>query len=175
MGFVGRKKREGPGAAMKEGYDKAKGTIMISMDADFLYMKEISQLLAKLEEGYDFVVGARNIPGGGYEEKGWKKKVKIKIFSIPGNVFTRMLFPIGVTDFTHNFRALRKQMWKKIATEEKGNTFFLETIIRVHKAGGRIGQIPVFFRDRIAGKSKLNFGRQVPRYLLKLIEWRLRL
>lgn len=170
-----RKKKEGPGAAMKEGYDKAKGEVMVSLDADFLYTEEIPRLLAKLAEGYDFVVGARNIPGGGYEEKDWKTTLKIKLFSLPGNLLTRFLFPIGVTDFTHNFRALRRKMWKRIQIEEKGNAFFLETIIRVHAADGRIGQIPVFFRDRVAGESKLNFTREVPRYFLKLIEWRLRL
>ncbi len=170
-----RKKKEGPGAAMKEGYDKAKGDIMVSLDADFLYTDDIPRLLAKLAEGYDFVVGARNIPGGGYEEKDLKTTLKIKLFSLPGNLFTRFLFPIGVTDFTHNFRALRKGMWKKIQIEEKGNAFFLETIIRVHAANGRIGQIPVFFRDRISGESKLNFSQQVPRYFFKLLEWRLKL
>lgn len=173
--LVSRGRKEGSGIAMKAGYDLARGDRMVSLDADFHYTPDIPRLLAKLDEGYDFVVGARNIPGGGYEEKNWKTMMKIKMFSMPGNLLTRLLFPIGVTDFTHNFRAITKRMWGKIQTEEKGNAFFLETLVRVHNARGRIAQIPVFFKDRTLGTSKLSFSKQAPRYFWKMIEWRFRL
>lgn len=94
---------QGNGAAIKTGARKAKGDIIIFMDADGQHdPNDIPDLLAKLEEGYDMAVGARHVS----TQSSWLRKI--------GNSFYNWLASImtghRIEDLTSGYRADRKSV-----------------------------------------------------------------
>src|SRR3989344_4275783 len=66
--LITRPKKEGMGAAIKEGFDNARGHILLSLDVDSLDTLEIEKMLIKIEEGFDLVVGSRYLQKGSYKK-----------------------------------------------------------------------------------------------------------
>ena len=171
--LISRQKKEGMGAAIKAGYDSARGGILASIDVDSLGANEIEKMLDKLHEGYDLVVGSRHIREGLYKKSFIKTFIK-NIVSSSGNKLARLVIGIDVTDFSLNCRAMKKKVWKSINVSEKGNSFMLETVVKAHFAGFRIGEVPVVFNERKYGKSKLNLTLQSCLFLRNLIAYSLK-
>ena len=72
-----RKKKEGIGAALREGYNRAKNDIIISMDSDLSFdTKDILRFIEKINEGYDLVIGGRHGTDKNYEKKKFRIYVK---------------------------------------------------------------------------------------------------
>ncbi|MBN2517868.1 MAG: glycosyltransferase [Candidatus Altiarchaeota archaeon] len=169
-----REKKEGLGAALRDGYNAAKGDIILSMDSDLsLNVKDAKKFLGMIEHGDDLVLGSRHSKDGYYEKKSFHTEIK-SVISTLGNLFTRLATGVNVPDFSLNFRAMKKNVWRSIKTEEKKNAFLLEMIVRIHSKGYKIGWIPVAFKDRIYGESKMQLSRQAPLFLKKAIEYGLK-
>lgn len=172
--IVLQKKKEGIGAALRYGYDHAQGDIILSMDSDLSFsVADIPRLLTKIKDGNDLVLGSRHLLYGGYEKQRFATKIKGFVSSVGNKIITRLL-NIPIHDFSGNFRAIRRDVWKKINVIEKTNLMLLEMIIKSQKAGLSITEIPVFFQERKYGKSKLNLWTESFRFLYKLFlfSWR---
>ena len=165
---IRRQKKEGMGAAIKAGFDNARGDILLSMDVDSLGVSDMEKLLRKIKEGYDLVIGSRYLKRDLYKKKYFKTYVKNAI-SFFGNKFARAMLGIKATDFSLNCRALKKGVWKKIKVKEKGNSFMLETVVEAHFNGFRIAEVPVIFKEREYGKSKLNLTKQSAKFLKNVL------
>jgi dolichol-phosphate mannosyltransferase len=164
-----RQKKEGLGAALREGYNLASGRVILSMDTDLsLDEKDIQKFLEKINTGFGLVVGSRHHKKGKYERNSLKTFVKSMV-SIFGNMLTRFLTGVDVQDFSLNYRAIRKDVWKSIKTSESKNVFLLEMIVKSKHAGYAIAEIPVVFKDRIYGESKMKLHEQVLPFLKKAI------
>lgn len=164
-----RQKKEGLGAALREGYNSASGAIILSMDTDLsLDEADIPKFLEKINSGYGLVVGSRHHKKGKYERNSFKTLVK-SIISIFGNRLTKFLTDVDVQDFSLNYRAIRKDVWSSITTSENKNVFLLEMIVKSKRKGYGIAEIPVVFRDRIHGESKMKLHEQVLPFLKKAI------
>ena len=165
-----RPEKLGHGSAIVEGYRKASGDIIFSMDTDFSHdPADIPRFIAKLNEGYDFVQASRYVRGGSYEVSSfetWKKNVASKI----GNVLARTLTGVPLHDFTTSYRAVRREVVEKVATESAGNSFFLEFAVKAHRNGFKLTEIPIIFKDRVSGKSKLKLGKQSSNMLKELLK-----
>ena len=163
-----RPEKMGPGSAHADGYRAAKGDIIIGMDTDFSHDPyDIPRFLAKIDEGYDIVQASRYIKGGTYEVNSfrtWKKKMASKF----GNVLIAFLSRVPVHDFTTSFRAVRRGVVENVKTESSGNSFFMEFLVEAHRKRYRMIEIPIVFKDRVIGKSKLKLGRQSLRMLRDL-------
>ena len=163
-----RPEKMGPGSAHADGYRAAKGDIIIGMDTDFSHDPyDIPRFLAKIDEGYDVVQASRYIEGGTYEVNSfrtWKKKMASKF----GNVLIAFLSRVPVHDFTTSFRAVRRGVVENVKTESSGNSFFMEFLVEAHRKRYRMIEIPIAFKDRMIGKSKLKLGRQSLRMLRDL-------
>ncbi len=165
-----RPKKEGMGAALREGYDNARGDIIFSMDSDLAFDNEdILKALEKLKY-CDLVVGSRHTASGGYEIRKFKTVFKWLI-SKTGNFLLRILSDVKVHDFSLNFRGIKKEVWKTFRTNSNTNSFMFETILLAKYNGFKISEIPVTFRDRIYGESKLRLGRETPSFFLKAMKW----
>lgn len=166
-----RPKKMGPGSAHADGYKFAKGDIIVGMDVDFSHSPyDIPKFLKKINDGYDIVQSSRYIRGGSYEVQSfetWKKHIASKF----GNVLISLLSGVPIHDFTGSFRAIRRDVVKNVKTESKGNSFFMEFIIKAHRKGYRITEIPIVFKDRMVGKSKLKLGKQSFRMFADLIKY----
>jgi dolichol-phosphate mannosyltransferase len=150
----------GPGSAHADGYKFALGEIVVGMDTDFSHdPHDIPRFVAKIREGYDLVVGSRYIRGGQYEVKSFET-LKKSIASRLGNVLILTLSRVPAHDFTTALRAMRREVVHDVETESKGNSFFMEFIIKAYRRGYRMVELPIVFRDRVAGKSKLSLGKQ---------------
>jgi dolichol-phosphate mannosyltransferase len=165
-----RPEKMGPGSAHADGYRAAKGDIIIGMDTDFSHDPyDIPRFLAKIDEGYDVVQASRYIEGGTYEVNSfqtWKKKMASKF----GNVLIAFFSRVPLHDFTTSFRAVRRVVVENVKTESSGNSFFMEFLVKAHRKGYRLIEIPIAFKDRVIGKSKLKLGRQSIRMLRDLAE-----
>lgn len=166
-----RERKLGIASAHILGYKKAKGDIIITMDADLSHNPAtIPQFISKINEGYDIVIGSRHIDGSYYERK--TMNIKIKYFlSKFGNILSTLISHVPVHDFTNGYRAFKKKVADDIDIESKGNSFLMEFVVKAHRKGYKITEIPVTFFDRKAGKSKIKHGRESIRYFVKLFKY----
>jgi len=166
-----RERKEGLGSALRNGYNHANGDIIISMDSDLsLDIKDIPKFIEKIESGYDLVVGSRFLKHGFYEKKRIRTYLK-NLVSTFGNRLTTFLLDIDIHDFSLNFRAIKKSIWKSIETREKLNAFLLEMIVKTKYSGFKVTEVPVIFKERYYGKSKMKLSKQTFRFFRKLFEY----
>lgn len=133
--------------AIQNGYDR-----LVTMDADISHdPAEIPLLLAALENS-DMVIGSRYAPGGKCDYRGYRRFV-----SISANTLARILLSIPLHEFTTSFRAFDVDMLRRFRCAKlrsNGYSFFTETVFRLHSAGFRITEVPIYFKDRYTGVSK---------------------
>ena len=151
-----RDKKYGLDSAHKFAYDFAKknGYVkLITMDADLSHnpieIKKIVRLLDKSE----FVLGSRYIKGGKCEMRFLRY-----LMSFFGNKFIKFFLGIKCNEFTSSYRGfnlikLKNFSLKKI--KSKGYSFFMETVYLINKKNFKITEIPIIFKNRIYGKSKI--------------------
>ena len=134
--------------AMQKGY-----RTLVTMDADYSHDPAvIPRLVSELAEA-DFVIGARYAKGGSCDYHGYRKAV-----SLAANWAARFLLGIPLHEFTTSFRAFRVDFIRRLdlaRIRSHGYSFFLESVYRLHQAGARLREIPIHFRDRRAGTSKI--------------------
>lgn len=152
---------KGIGNALRRGYNASQGSIIVSLDADLSFeTKVIPQLIKAIRQGNDLALGSRHMQGGVYEAP--KAEIKRKqLTSKVANAILNFFIHVNVSDFSANCRAIRKSLWKKLKLKEKTNIWLIEMIVEsaIHKAS--ILQIPVRFRDRRYGTSKLLLGKEI--------------
>ncbi len=165
-----QKQKQGIGAALRYGYDHAHGDIILSMDSDLSFsVTDIPLLLEKIKQGNDLILGCRHsVQGAGYETKQLGTQIKGFISSF-GNKLIPYMLNISVHDFSANFRAIRKDVWHSLLTTEKTNLLLLEMVVKVHKKGYKISEVPVVFSERRFGVSKLNLFAESLRFAYRLL------
>ena len=134
--------------ALNHNYD-----FLVTMDADLSHdPADIPRILARLEQ-VDFVIGSRYMPGGSCDYTGYRKQL-----SLAANSATRLLTGIPIHEFTTSFRGFKVNALSKVKFNWIGNlgySFFLESVVRLNKAGLSISEIPIHFYNRHSGKSKI--------------------
>ncbi|MBI4010639.1 MAG: polyprenol monophosphomannose synthase [Candidatus Aenigmarchaeota archaeon] len=166
-----RKEKLGIGSAHMFGYKKSRGDIVIAMDTDLSHDPEsIPTMLKKLDEGYDVVVGSRHIKGSYYEKKKFETKKKYLISKF-GNILITVISRVPIHDFTNGYRAIRKKVIDGIETESTSNSFLMEFLIKAHRKGFKVTEIPVSFIDRKLGKSKTKVGIEIFRVFMDLLKY----
>lgn len=169
-----RWKKEGIGAALRYGYDYARGDIIISSDTDCSFDgTDIRKLYDGIINGFDMVIGSRHSDQSIYEAPSWKIHAKY-MASHWGNTLLRLMFGIPIHDFSVNCRAIRRETWQALATTEHSNFFLFEMILRAKACGARIGEVPITFKDRRFGISKINHVIEIPKAFYKMILFFLR-
>lgn len=144
--------RAGFNWGLDRGYD-----ILIEMDADLSHDPDVlPQLIAAVTDGgADLAIGSRYVPGGAVP--GWP--TNRRLLSQWGNRYISMMLRLPVRDATAGFRAYRRSIIEKIGLERvraDGYGFQIEMVYEVTKAGGVITEIPIIFRDRVKGVSKMS-------------------
>ena len=142
------RKNFGKSIALSEGFDRAKGKIVITMDADLQDdPAEIPNLLKKLDDGFDLV-------------SGWKKKrhdpITKKIPSKLFNFTTRLLTGIKIHDFNCGLKAYRHEVIKAIPVYGELHRYLP---VLAHWQGFRVGEIPVKHHARRFGHTKFGARR----------------
>jgi dolichol-phosphate mannosyltransferase len=136
---------------LAEGYDR-----FFEMDADLSHdVRYLPDFVRALDDGYDVVVGSRNIPGGGVEGWGLGRHV----ISKGGSLYSRTILGLPVKDLTSGFKAFTRRALESIALREvhsNGYSFQIEMTYRAILHGMRVKEVPIVFVDRTAGRSKMS-------------------
>lgn len=145
--------KKGYGAAFTRGILAATGDIVVLMDADGSHNPaDIPLLVEKIKEGFDYVMAIRYAPGCRSEDDTLVRHVGNMFFTFLINLIHR----IFVADALYLYAAIKKEKFDMIRPRSRGFEYCVEMLIRAHKAGLRIAQIPSAERKRIEGRSKVN-------------------
>jgi dolichol-phosphate mannosyltransferase len=148
--------------AQNNGYD-----LLLNMDADFSHPpRYIPAMLAGMSSR-DLMIGSRYVAGGGTEN--WP--VVRETISRAVNGLVRFFFRMGVRDASGAYRCYRVSKLHDVRFDRivsRGYSFQQEMLYRCKLAGCRLGETPIIFENRRAGKSKVNMKEAV-RSMLTII------
>lgn len=168
--IVSRPGKLGLGSAYSAGLKASSGERIILMDADLSHHpKFIPKMISVMDgQGVDIVSGTRYRRGGGVA--GWDTFRKLT--SCGANFLATFLLSTGgASDLTGSFRLYERSSIELILPQvhSKGYAFQMEILVRAHKAGMKIGEVPITFVDRIYGESKLG-ANEIIMYLKGLLK-----
>jgi glycosyltransferase involved in cell wall biosynthesis len=150
-----RKTHQGKGFALRYGFMKARGELVVTLDADGSHMpEEIPQLLRYIrEDRADFVIGSRFC----YSED---NKTKIpKINRVGNGLFNDLIWYLTgarTSDSQSGFRAIRSSLIKRMKLGSHGYEVESEMLVKALKMGARVAEAPISFDQRTVGRSKLD-------------------
>lgn len=154
-----REKKQGLGSAYRAGFKFAlekNADFVFEMDADFSHNpKDIPKMLEKAIDSADLVIGSRKIKNG--KIIGWN--FWRHFCSDSAMFFSRLILNLKTKDVTSGFRCFRSKTLRKInyqTVKSSGYAFQEEMLYRVEKSNLKTVEIPVIFKDREKGKSKLS-------------------
>jgi dolichol-phosphate mannosyltransferase len=171
-----RAAKEGLGVAYRDAFrwvlERPDAKAIVQMDADFSHdPAALPKLLAPLMRDADLVLGTRYMRGGGTVGWPWQRKM----ISRGGTLFARTVLLLPYRDLTGGFKAWRRELLDEIRLREtsgSGYGFQVETTWWAHRRGARIVQVPIIFRERVAGASKMT-GSIVREALILVLRLRL--
>jgi dolichol-phosphate mannosyltransferase len=135
---------------LRDGYD-----VIVEMDADLSHQPSDLPRLVAGSSRFDLTIGSRYVPGGGVSN--WSR-ARLAL-SRGGNAYARTLLALPVRDATSGFRAFRRQALDKLLSEpvtSEGYGFQIELVYRACRTGLSVGEVPITFRERQHGTSKIS-------------------
>lgn len=156
INLIKRAKKEGLNTAHKLGFNYAKENnydLLITLDADLSHDPILIPEFIKKLEMNSFVIGSRYMPGGKNEMSFLRY-----ILSFCGNKLIKFVLKIDLDEFTTSYRGFNLKTLKNFDMNEvslEGYSFFLGTINLLHITNNNMTQIPITFKDRKKGKSKI--------------------
>jgi dolichol-phosphate mannosyltransferase len=157
---IHRARREGLGPAYLAGFGRALAggaSYVVEMDADGSHdPKDLPRLLRAVRDGQaDLALGSRYVAGGGVEDWGLLRR----LVSIGGSWYARLVLGVGIRDLTGGFKCFRREVLEGIdlpTVRTRGYGFQIELTYRAHMAGFRVVELPIVFRNRRYGRSKMS-------------------
>jgi dolichol-phosphate mannosyltransferase len=155
-----RDRPEGLGPAYVAGFGlalEAGATHVLEMDADLSHdPTDLARLLQAVRDGADLALGSRYVAGGGVSDWGLLRRV----ISRGGSWYARRTLGLSVRDLTGGFKCFRGDVLRAIdvpTVRSMGYAFQVELTWRAVRSGYRVVEVPIVFRDRTAGSSKMNW------------------
>jgi dolichol-phosphate mannosyltransferase len=153
-----RQVKEGLGPAYIAGFRRALAGgagLVLEMDADFSHDPAYLPRLLEAAQRADLVLGSRYVPGGGVSDWGPLRKA----ISRGGSTYARLVLGVDVQDLTGGFKCFRREVLEAIdldSIQARGYAFQVEMTYRAIQAGFKVIEVPIVFRDRRAGASKMD-------------------
>ena len=153
-----RPRKEGLGPAYLAGFAIALdggAQRIVEMDADFSHDPTYLPKLIGAADHFDLVIGSRYVPGGGVTDWGPMRR----FISRGGSSYARLALGLPIRDLTGGFKCFRREVLESInleTIEARGYAFQVETTYRAIRAGFRVVEIPIVFKDRADGTSKMS-------------------
>ncbi|MBS1844498.1 MAG: polyprenol monophosphomannose synthase [Actinobacteria bacterium] len=153
-----RPHKEGLGVAYIDGFRRALesgASLVCQMDSDFSHdPADIPRLIAASADA-DLVIGSRYVKGGGVTDWGLTRR----FISRGGSTYARLILGLHLRDLTGGFKCWRREALEAVHLDTvpaHGYAFQIETTYRVVQAGLTVKEVPILFRDRRAGTSKMS-------------------
>src|SRR5450759_2195531 len=177
VSVIHRPGKLGLGTAYITGFKEAlaeEADLVCSMDADFSHNpRYIPDIVEKINEGYDLVIGSRYVQGGGSTQTLGRKMI-----SWGANTITRVVLGLHAHDTTAGFRCYRRQALESLeldSIKSSGYSFLFEMLFRVEQRSWKVEEVTIIFQDRRLGASKITRNEIIKavRTLLRLALGRL--
>jgi dolichol-phosphate mannosyltransferase len=160
VGVLHRAEKNGIGPAYLAGFahalDRGAGYVL-EMDSDFSHdPADLARLLEAVRAGADLALGSRYVPGGGVSDWGLLRR----FISEGGSTYARWVLGLRVRDLTGGFKCFRREVLETIhfdRVRSQGYAFQVELTYRAVRAGFRVVEVPIVFRDRQRGQSKMSW------------------
>src|SRR5258708_4799323 len=166
--------KNGLGAAyvrgMKYAMDKMDADAVMEFDSDFQHNPhDIPRLIEALDNGADYVIGSRYIPGGSIP-KGWG--INRKFLSVFGSLFIRIVWlNFAIHDMTSGFKLTKTSFLNRIDLDHLLSQNFSYKVQILHdlvKLKAKVKEVPIVFSEREKGKSKINIQDQFESFYVVL-------
>ena len=170
-----RAEKDGLGRAYVAGFKRALAEgaeLVVQMDADFSHDPESVPSLIAAARDADVVLGSRYVAGGGVVDWGLGRR----LLSRGGSWYARTILGVPVKDLTGGFKCFRRHVLEGLGLsglETAGFGFQIEMTYRAVQADARVREVPIRFRDRQVGVSKMS-SRIVVEALWQVLALRLR-
>ncbi|MGN7190849.1 MULTISPECIES: polyprenol monophosphomannose synthase [unclassified Curtobacterium] len=159
----------GFGWGLERGYD-----LLVEMDADGSHPADrLPALLRAVADApaddVQLAIGSRWVRGGSVVD--WPKRREL--LSRTANLYARLMLRVGVHDVTAGYRVYRADVLRRMdltGVDSKGYCFQVDMTLRVHDLGGRIVEVPIQFRDRVLGTSKMDRS-VIVEAMLRVTQW----
>jgi dolichol-phosphate mannosyltransferase len=155
-----RTQRQGLGPAYLAGFAHALAggaSHVMEMDSDFSHDPgDLARLLEATREDADLALGSRYVPGGGVTDWGLLRQ----FVSRGGSWYARVVLGLEVRDLTGGFKCFRREVLEAIdlpTVRSQGYAFQVELTYRAVLNGFRVVEVPITFRDRELGQSKMSW------------------
>ena len=155
-----RTERAGLGPAYLAGFARAleEGAgFVLEMDSDFSHdPADLARLLDAARGDADLVLGSRYVPGGSVSDWGRRRRW----ISRGGSWYARRVLGLGVRDLTGGFKCFRAEVLRAIdlpTVRSAGYAFQVELTYRAIRQGFRVREVPITFRERQRGTSKMGW------------------
>jgi dolichol-phosphate mannosyltransferase len=155
-----RARKEGLGPAYIAGFRAALGggaSLVLEMDSDFSHDPAYLPRLLEAAGRADLVLGSRYVPGGGVSDWGPLRRT----VSRGGSAYARLVLGVDVRDLTGGFKCFRREVLEAIdldAISTRGYAFQVEMTYRAIRLGFKVIEVPIVFRERRVGTSKMDLG-----------------
>ncbi len=155
---IHREHKEGLGPAYIAGFRHALqggAALILEMDADFSHDPAYLPRLIEAAEDADVVLGSRYVEGGSVSDWG---PLRCAI-SRGGSAYARLVLGLQVHDLTGGFKCFRREVLEAIdldSVQAHGYGFQVEMTYRAIQLGFRVAEVPITFRDRRRGSSKMD-------------------
>jgi dolichol-phosphate mannosyltransferase len=153
---------QGLGPAYLAGFARALAAgadLVLEMDADFSHdPADVERLVrAVVEGGADVALGSRYVQGGRVADWGPLRR----LISRGGCLYAQLVLGLPIRDLTGGFKCFRREVLEAIAlgtVRSRGYAFQVELTHRAILAGFRVVELPITFRDRRQGRSKMSWA-----------------
>ncbi|HEU5062951.1 MAG TPA: polyprenol monophosphomannose synthase [Solirubrobacterales bacterium] len=155
-----RARKEGLGPAYIAGFREALAGgagLVLEMDADFSHDPAYLPRLLEAAKRADLVLGSRYVPGGGVSDWGPLRRA----VSRGGSAYARLVLGVDVRDLTGGFKCFRREVLEAIDLDQistRGYAFQVEMTYRAVRLGFKVLEVPIVFRERRVGTSKMDLG-----------------
>lgn len=149
------------GKAIRAGFDAAEGDVIVPLMGDLSdEPADILRLLSALDKGFDIAIGSRFISGSSVEGYPRLKMWANRCF----NIFAAMIFNLKIKDLTNAFKIYRREVLDSMQIESEGFEVNVEILLKAYLLGFAMIEVPVNWRGRKRGVSKLKLYQMGPRY-----------
>lgn len=158
-----RNRGRGAHGAVLSGFTVSKAPFAVMFPADDDYNAGIlDAMVEKAETGCDIVCASRFMPGGGMVGCPWLKAVLVRV----GNFTLYRLAGLPTRDASNGFRLFSRRVMDEIVIEsDRGFCYSIELLVKCHRLGWRIGEIPARWFERSHGSSRFRVIKWIPAYL----------
>jgi hypothetical protein len=158
-----RNRGSGVHGAVLTGFTASSSPYVVVLPADDDYNANIlDAMVAQAESGCDIVCASRFMSGGSMVGCPWLKAILVRT----GNFTLYHLARLPTRDATSGFRLFSRRVLDEITIEsDRGFCYSIELLVKCHRLGWRIGEIPAQWKERAHGASRFQVIKWLPAYL----------